>query len=201
MKAIFKILSLICVTLSLTGTPQAKEWRGIVPLHSTRADVERLLGLPFDEGNIISSYRLKDDVVEVIYAKGLPCEHGTIENGWMVPRDTVINITVNTPNWFPFSTLKIDKGKYKETKGWHVQDTSYFTDEEEGVSYVVKTVVIPETKEVRKGMVTSITYMPSAKDNLECPAPPPASNKGMHPTRNQRVSYQSGQQRAGDAGR
>src|SRR6266849_4384328 len=34
--------------LLLTGavTSLAKEWRGIVPLHSTRADVERLLGVP-----------------------------------------------------------------------------------------------------------------------------------------------------------
>ncbi|MDQ3802632.1 MAG: hypothetical protein M3416_02095 [Acidobacteriota bacterium] len=40
-----------------------KEWRGIVPLKSTRADVERLLG-PNDE-NGSTKYELPDAVVYV----------------------------------------------------------------------------------------------------------------------------------------
>lgn len=166
--------------LLLTATQaQAKEWRGIVPLHSTRADVERLLGPPFDEGNYIASYRMKDDVVMVFYAEGPPCSHGTIQRGWMVARDTVVRITVNTPNWFPFSTLEIDKSKYKEVSDGVTPDTSVFIDEEEGISYVVQTVIQPEMKDgerilhERPGMVTSITYQPAAKDkHLECPPPP-----------------------------
>lgn len=180
MRLTLTLLFYVCLLLC-AARARAKEWEGIVPLHSTRADVERLLGKPVDEGNNISTYRMKDDVVIVFYATGEPCERGTIQSGWMVPRDTVVQIIINTPNWFPFSTLKIDRSKYKETTGWHVPNTSYFTDDEEGVMYVVQTVVMPEMvdgqRELRErpGMVTSITYSPAAKDkHLQCPPPPQA---------------------------
>lgn len=41
---------LLCASLVLlyTSSVAAKDWRGILPLHSTRADVEALLGPPPD---------------------------------------------------------------------------------------------------------------------------------------------------------
>ena len=44
MKRILKFIALATIILSLSETSDAKEWRGIIPLHSTRADVTRLLG-------------------------------------------------------------------------------------------------------------------------------------------------------------
>ena len=190
MKTLIEILGGVSLVLALTQAARGKEWRGMVPLHSTRADVERLLGPPFDESSYISKYKMRDDVVIVFYAEGPPCEYDTIRSGWMVPRDTVVEITINSPNWFPFSTLKIDRSKYKETRDGDVPDVSNYKDEEEGITYVVQTVVPPgmvDGKSVpppRPGMVTSITYGPAAKDkHLRCPEASPAPNNGMHPTR------------------
>src|SRR5262245_38538232 len=46
MKAIVSIFVFIFIVFSASATSVAKEWRGITPLHSTREDVERLLGPP-----------------------------------------------------------------------------------------------------------------------------------------------------------
>ena len=43
------LATIILVALCAVGTANGKGWRGIIPLHSTRADVERLLGQPTEE--------------------------------------------------------------------------------------------------------------------------------------------------------
>ena len=68
-------LSLI---LALNFVIQAKGWRGIVPLHSTRADVEQLLGPPDRKGNKpVVSYDLEKEQVTIIYSRE-PCSTGSI---------------------------------------------------------------------------------------------------------------------------
>ena len=44
MKLTIEILSLTFLLVILSMTSQAKEWHGIVPFRSTRADVSRILG-------------------------------------------------------------------------------------------------------------------------------------------------------------
>ena len=94
MKTSFEILGSIFLVLGLNSIAQGKDWRGIAPLHSTRADVERLLGPPVDEGNLIALYRTKDEAVQVFYAAGTPCKPDTVHGGWAVPPDTVVKLTV-----------------------------------------------------------------------------------------------------------
>jgi hypothetical protein len=196
MKTVLRTIGSVSLVLAWGLIAHAKEWRGIVPLHSTRADVERLLGAPFDEGNLIATYRTKDAVVTVFYATGSPCEPGALQSGWVVPRDTVIRLTVRQvydpeKGGVAFSELGIDKSKLKETGSGHVPDTSYFTDEEEGVTYEVGSVVRYVTRdgrreaEVQTEVLKGVAYTPAAKDrHRACPSvPSDAPNNGMHPTR------------------
>jgi hypothetical protein len=44
MNLIPKTLGTLCIGIVLCSVAQAKAWRGITPLKSTRADVERFLG-------------------------------------------------------------------------------------------------------------------------------------------------------------
>lgn len=47
----------------------AKEWRGIVPLHSTRADVARLFNTCFDrEGGC--TFRVGNEEVYIVFSSG-----------------------------------------------------------------------------------------------------------------------------------
>jgi hypothetical protein len=88
-------LSIILSSISLSS---AKEWLGITPLKSTRADVERLLGVPV--GGI---YHYRNEIVSVEYAQ-FPCGYKNPPGwpeappGWNVPQGTVVAIRVSLGN-------------------------------------------------------------------------------------------------------
>jgi len=82
----------------------SKMWRGITPLHSTRADVERLIGPPTSPGGF--DYALKDEHVFILYS-GKGCEKGK-KGGWSVPPDTVLSIMVASRKEQKISDLKLN---------------------------------------------------------------------------------------------
>lgn len=153
---------LLCSIFALlpgTVFTQSKGWRGIAPLHSTRADVERLLGPPIDpDKEYVSVHKLENEVVFIVYASGPPCGMDA-QRMWKVPRGTVVSITTSPKTKIRFSELQIDENKYRKTDGGHVPGYTYYINEEDGLKF-----------EVIKDEVASITYFPSAKDNsLRCP--------------------------------
>ena len=156
-----KIILSFCFIIVAAGLSHGKEWNGIAPLHSTRADVERLLGPPVERDNeLMSVYKLEREVVVVEYAAGPPCGTDGFHI-WQVPRGTVLSIRVAPKAQLLFPDLHLDVSKYKVTDGGHVPGYSYYTDETEGIQY-----------EVTQGLVMNITYFPAAKDNhLRCAGP------------------------------
>ena len=82
---------LICVVIFGPQTVKCKAWKGIVPLHSTRADVEKLLGRPTFED---SGYDIEGERMLITYsARG--CEEG-LPGGWNVPANTVVSISLSS---------------------------------------------------------------------------------------------------------
>jgi hypothetical protein len=148
MKLLLNNVVSISLLLATSLMVQAKEWRGIVPLHSTRADVERLLG-PSD-GKHLGVYKLKDEVVSIQYSEG-PCGEGSI---WNIPHNTVVDIVVAPRALQQFSDLKIDKSIYKKNLDSHFPDIAYYTNEEEGVTIAVNVI----------GVVMYVSYGPAAQD-------------------------------------
>lgn len=51
---------------------EAKDWHEIRPLHSTRGDVERLLG-PSKTATQLSTYQTAEEAISVLYSSGPPC--------------------------------------------------------------------------------------------------------------------------------
>ena len=96
----------ICWACCLPIVAQGKGWRGIVPLRSTRADVERLLG-PGNNGH----YQFDEQRVHVNYVEG-GCNP---VNGCLclIPKGTVISIYVQLEVQMRFSGINIDKKKYE----------------------------------------------------------------------------------------
>jgi hypothetical protein len=141
------------VALSFRGEVQRTSgWQNILPLHSTRAGVERLLGTSQDPCKCI--YRTHDAAVHIEYAsaacKGYPA-------GWNVPADTVLLVTVRSGDQPRIDDLRIDFRKY--VKSYDDASTTYYTSREDGLRYEVS----------QQGLVTAISYMPSTKDNnLRC---------------------------------
>ena len=123
------------LALIAAGNAEAKDWRGIVPLHSTRADVERILGPPSVNQIDWAVYRGEKERVSIQYSKG-PC---TVRSSpWNVPANVVIDIWV-TPKApeVRFADLKLDHTKFKKLPDYHVGTIAHYFGEEEGVEYQV----------------------------------------------------------------
>lgn len=141
----------ICLVLLLNITSFAKEWRGIVPLRSTRKDIARLykqltgaslfgIGLPQDTFNIVG-----EGMINIRYS------HGGCVEGWDVKRDTIVSITVNLTDPIPFEDMRATLEHLP-----HDEDdagTITYADKKAGVFYAVQ-----------DGGVISITYGPDERD-------------------------------------
>ena len=144
----------IYLSLVLALSHGERDWHGLVPLHSTRADVERVLGLSTDSCKCI--YKTKDEVVYIEYSVG-SCKEN--ETGWNTPSDTVITIRVAPKIRRPILSFNIDESQYKRTKDLHTQWV-YYTNAKEGITFEV----------AEDGTVGGINYFPKEKDiYLRCP--------------------------------
>jgi hypothetical protein len=147
--SVWLLLSVVC--------PQSKGWSGIVPLHSTRADVERLMGSPSDSNKVMAYYHLEKETITIQYTTS-GCEKG---HEWNVPPGTVLSITISQKIKPKLSELQIDLTKFKKEANPHVGDIVYYVNKEEGIGI--------ETR-VNEESVYSISYTATTKDtHLRCP--------------------------------
>lgn len=140
--------------------PPPKEWRGIVPLHSTRQDVERLIGQNKIRCKAQAClYDLGSETVFVLYASEPVCKKDSATTAWKVPRDTVIEINVRFKTERQLSDLGFDLSTFersvdKELAGW-----VYYNNREDGI----------EIEGTDKTAI-AVNYFQTAKDkNLRCP--------------------------------
>ncbi len=141
------------LVLTLEGAAFAKSWRGIVPLRSTRADVEKILGTPTAANHV---YKIGAGTVDVTYAQQR-CEPNAAAGwgSWNVPSDTVINLSFDAD--FLVSDLKIRNLEKYKLRTDNSPSTEYRLPGE-GIQYSVK-----------GDRVVKITYGPTDKDkNLRC---------------------------------
>ena len=160
-KAIGLFLIILCA-----ATAAAKGWRGIVPLHSTRSQVEQLLGPPTEQINTNSVvYKTPNETVLIYYANGRPCGIGERYSRWLVDPNIVTAIFITPYPGSPMSQLNIDQNGYKKFIRGHLSETQYINTREGEALTVVG-------NEVR-----SINYFAAADDShLECPGLPKAVN-------------------------
>src|SRR5215211_6178479 len=128
-------LSLIGVFLALiicAINVQAEAWRGIVPLKSTRADVERLLGKPGEHGR----YQFDKERAYIEYAGTGPCAKANLCL-CKISADTVISIYVELEVEMSFSGLKMDKKDYRKLISRHNPTITTYSSKEKGIIYTV----------------------------------------------------------------
>ena len=136
---------------------EGKGWKDLVPLRSTRRDVEARLGPPMAGGQ--SLYQTNEATIYVGYSDG-PCEKGW-PYGWNVDKDTVVSIVVSPKEPVMFADLKIDKNKYLESRDSHINTRMLYANNGEGITLVVDEVT---------GRVKSFTYHPTdSQQKLQCP--------------------------------
>lgn len=62
MKAVKILWACSILTFCVADSTQAQGWRGIKPLHSTRADVERLIGPPMTQNDGIYDLKMDESI-------------------------------------------------------------------------------------------------------------------------------------------
>lgn len=155
MKELKTFLASASVIFCFVASSPAQGWRGIRPLHSTREDVERVIGPPMRPND--SVYDLKGERVSISYS-GAPCAKGW-PYGWSVKPGTVIGITISPWPGPKLAELPIDISKSK--KYVDPSGVIHYNNDEDGLSVAVD----PNEYEVRV-----IEYYPAASDaHLRCP--------------------------------
>src|SRR5437870_6017355 len=107
------LVTVIWIVLTVSGYSEAKAWRGLVPLKSTRADVERLLGPSTGDP---PRYYLSEYTAYFQYADcrcGEKCNNAT----WNVAPGTVTLIRLEMKGVVKLADLKIDLTKFKKWPG------------------------------------------------------------------------------------
>jgi hypothetical protein len=156
-----------------SGSFQAKGWRGILPLKSTRKDVEKVIGQPLTPGG--ASYETPSERVFIHYSDG-PCEKGW-PYGWNVARDTVLIITLSPKNFLTLSDLTLDESKYDKQRDTHLSDRIHYNNQREGVDIEVDEF---------GGKVINVSYLPTTRDrHLQCPD----ASRRLPPGRSQADSF------------
>lgn len=141
------------VVLFTPCAAHGKAWRGIVPLHSTRAEVEKLLGPPNVED---SGYDIGGEQVLMSYSSQ-GCQEG-LPGGWKVPANTVVSISISSKNEMKLADVLVSGKNYDQIYGVHTPKVDY-VDVQEGVRY--STI---------DGSVQTTTYLGSEADDkkLRC---------------------------------
>jgi hypothetical protein len=146
----------------------SKEWHGLTPLHSTRADVERVLGASVDPSG--STYETDNEKVSIWYSDE-PCHKG-ISELWNVPKDTVLSITLYPKRKMSVSDLNLNQAEFRRIPDPHLDEIVEYVNDNDGIQIEASAIT------GRSEMVTSITYRPSAKDrHLRCPGASVLSGK------------------------
>jgi hypothetical protein len=158
------LLPIILLVLVSASTVVAKDWRGILPLHSTRADVEKLLGPPppppenraytLHKGRSI--YFLEEGEVYILFAGN---EFLQLPNCDSVAAGTVLSIRVTPKNKLSLSSMNLDEKAFRKFDASEPAGQGYegFIDDKDGL--VIRAF---------KGLVEEIVYLPYASDRERC---------------------------------
>jgi hypothetical protein len=159
MESLPRILSMLALILVVwEGSSLAQDFRRIIPLQTTRTEVEKLLGLDeksSGEKSYAAIYHLNDGVLFIQYSSG-PCRPN-VEGGWNVPIDTVIQYSFSPKVRKRLSELKLNLKKYRKIPDLHVPGVFYYVNDD-GTTY-----------NVHFGKVDAIEYgPPKSQQHLSC---------------------------------
>lgn len=150
------------LVLFLAQAPSSKEWHGLSPLASTRADVERVLGkAEVNHRDQVWIFYLSDIVVTFNFSANPNCREKLSYPSWNVPMGTLTSIGIDLKQPVPLANFTRDLTQFKKVPGdFDLPDHFYLFNENDGFSI-----------EVGRNYVKGYIYEPSFKQKaLRCPA-------------------------------
>lgn len=134
----------------------AKDWRGLLPMHSTRADVISLLGPASNPSTDRLLYSLDDAHVLFMFADKKYIASGDCEG---VPEGTLLAISLRPKQEMSLVSLNLNESSLKRfNRGDTNTDLIGLVDEQEGIVVRVATQFVEEA-----------VYIPSLNDRPRCP--------------------------------
>jgi hypothetical protein len=119
------------INARLPGTA-SNVWHGIVPLRSTRAEVELLLGgTPTTSFGSTYRYNSSDDRVDILYSVD-PCKPDAEARADSA--DYVVKITVMPKSTLLISNLRLDKSRYLRVPNDHPENWIQYLNSEVGIT-------------------------------------------------------------------
>ena len=143
----FCLLFLFVSYFTVAIRSQTEGWKGIVPLSSTRADVERLIGKP----NVNGFYEFEEARVKILYVEAR-CS-SQVRCDCLAPIGTVKNIRLSLNSEVKPDDLGLDLTDYERSEDSHLPGVVSYTNYDRGIIYTVQF-----------GLVTIIQYVPTRDD-------------------------------------
>lgn len=131
MSKLMRTATCVFVLFACGRLTRAQGWRGIVPLHSNRQDVERVVSVPAEPNGI--TYVLKDERVNVLYSKDKCGKGPGVE--WDVPPDTVLGIIAYPQVKLLLSDVRADLDGFEKFVHPRGPDVVYDNNDREGISF------------------------------------------------------------------
>lgn len=167
MRTILTIFFCICLLLGVVTISKAKGWRDIVPLHSTREDVVKLLGEPpappadgtrfytLNKGRSI--YYIDGGEIYIVFSGGVREYH---ECAKQLPEDTVLLIKFSPKHKFSLADLQVDENRLKKFDPSSPPNIGFegYLEDKEGL--VIRAF---------KGAVDEVNYIAAFEDRHLCP--------------------------------
>ena len=134
MRNVLAVLFLSFLIMTNRSHVKGQDWQQIVPLKSTRAEVERLLGATATA--YFAEYELKQGSLFIEYSSG-PCRPER-KGGWNVPKDVVTMVHFTPKHRRRIADLKLDPKKFRTIADDHVIGVLYYVNDEDGIKYAVQ---------------------------------------------------------------
>ena len=159
-------LGLLSIIASGQTDPIEKGWKGILPLQSTRADVEKAFGKHFriePEGH--HSYKTDDFVIQVNYVPG-PCLPNPYNKAKVnAPAGTVLDTWIYLNKLILISDLNFNRAGYQRIINKEDSNDISYVSSEAGIT--IGAMIFPDKKE----NVVTITYRPTEKSKARFACP------------------------------
>ena len=167
------LLFSFCIIAQDKSQPDAGIWKDIKPLKSTRVQVEKILGSSIEDDCTSCIYKIAEGKIQVDYST-TPCKSSL--EGWNVPPDTVLKLTIIPNEFIEFSDLNLTDKDYEE------YDIFYTSEHKLAIGLNKNTGTFYELFDNK---VTSIFFEPGETDSdLRCSCYPPynpiSSRYGFH---------------------
>lgn len=166
-----QLLFILFAAVAVEAQTANNVWNGITPLHSTRTDVEKLLGKP--KKKQINLYETENEKVVIWYSEGT-CKENT-SSIWNAPKETVVGIGVSPKKTLFVSALtKILSQRFRKEEEKEIKGNFVYFAEDGSVMFATK--LLPDGTED----VVNIVYAPSEADNyLRCSSIRKVRNKKL----------------------